>query len=57
MSAKMSFLRRRLTPEEMKPRLAAGRSALIDRDGRTFAYLLERHLDRETPVRVKNIAI
>jgi len=52
MSAKVSFLQRRLTPEEMKPRLAASRSALIDRNGRTFAYLLEGNRVRETPVRV-----
>jgi hypothetical protein len=39
MSAKVSFLTRRLAPEEMKPRLAAGRSALIDRNGKKFAYL------------------
>jgi len=41
MSAKVSFLPRRLAPKEMKPRLAAGRSALIDRNSRTFAYLLK----------------
>ena len=52
MSAKVSFLQRRLAPEEMKPRLAASRSALIDRNGRTFAYLLEGNRVRETPVRV-----
>jgi len=52
MSAKVSFLPRRLAPEEMKPRLAAARSALIDRNGRTFAYLLEGNRVRETPVRV-----
>lgn len=52
MSAKVSFLPRRLAPEEMKPRLAAGRSALIERSGGTFAYLLEGNRVRETPVRV-----
>jgi RND family efflux transporter MFP subunit len=52
MSAKVSFLPRKLAPEEMKPRLAASRSALIDRNGRTFAYLLEGNRVRETPVRV-----
>jgi multidrug efflux pump subunit AcrA (membrane-fusion protein) len=36
----------------MKPRLAAARSALIDRNGKTFAYLLEGNRVRETPVRV-----
>ncbi|MCG2739190.1 MAG: hypothetical protein L6300_03000 [Syntrophaceae bacterium] len=52
MSAKVSFLPRTLAPEEMKPRLAAGRSALIDLNCRTFAYLLEGNQVRETPVRV-----
>ena len=52
MSAKVSFLPRKLAPEEIKPRLAAARFALIDRSGRTFAYLLEGNRVRETPVRV-----
>ena len=52
MSAKVSFLQRRLAPEEMKPRLAANRSALIDRNGRIFAYLQEGNRVRETPVRL-----
>jgi len=52
MSAKVSFLPRKLAPEEIKPRLAAARSALIDRNGRAFAYLLEGNRVRETPVRV-----
>jgi RND family efflux transporter MFP subunit len=52
MSAKVSFLQRRLTPEEMKPRLAANRSALIDRNGGTFTYLLEGNRVRETSVGV-----
>jgi RND family efflux transporter MFP subunit len=52
MSAKVSFLPRKLAPEEIKPRLAAARSALIDRNGRTVAYLLEGNRVRETPVRV-----
>ncbi len=52
MSAKVSFLPRRLAPEEMKPRLAANQSALIDRNGKTFAYLLEGNRVQETPVQV-----
>jgi RND family efflux transporter MFP subunit len=52
MSAKVSFLPRRLSSGEMKPRLAAGRSALIDRSGKIFAYLLEGNRVRETPVRI-----
>jgi hypothetical protein len=52
MSAKVSFLPRKLAPEEIKPRLASGRSALIDRNVRKFAYLLEGNRVREAPVRV-----
>jgi RND family efflux transporter MFP subunit len=52
MSAKVSFLPRRLAPDELKPRLAAGRAALTDRNGVQFAYLLEGNQVRETPVRV-----
>ncbi|MDA8125302.1 MAG: efflux RND transporter periplasmic adaptor subunit [Deltaproteobacteria bacterium] len=52
MSAKVSFLPRPLTPEELKPRLAAGRSSLIARNGKTFAYLLEENRVREREVRV-----
>jgi RND family efflux transporter MFP subunit len=52
MSAKVSFLQRRLGPEEMKPRLAANRSALIDRNSKTLAYLLEENRVRETPIKV-----
>jgi RND family efflux transporter MFP subunit len=52
MSAKVSFLPRKLAPGEIKPRLAAARSALIDRNGKTFAYLLEGTRVRETPVKV-----
>jgi multidrug efflux pump subunit AcrA (membrane-fusion protein) len=36
----------------MRPCLAASRSALIDLNGRTLAYLLEGNQVRETPVRV-----
>jgi len=52
MSAKVSFLPRRLAPEEMKPRLAAARSALLDRNGKPFAYLLQENRVRQTPVQV-----
>jgi multidrug efflux pump subunit AcrA (membrane-fusion protein) len=52
MSAKVSFLARKLAPGEMKPRLAAARSALIDRNGKTIAYLLEGNRVRETPIKV-----
>ena len=52
MSAKVSFLARRLTPEEMKPRLAANRSALISGSGGTFAYLLVDNHVRQVSVRI-----
>jgi RND family efflux transporter MFP subunit len=51
MSAKVSFLSRRLAPGELKPRLAASRSALVaDRDG-TVAFLITENQVRRTPVR------
>jgi RND family efflux transporter MFP subunit len=52
MSAKVSFLQRKLAPAELKPRLAAGRSALTGRSDGTVAFLLEGNRVRETPVRV-----
>jgi RND family efflux transporter MFP subunit len=50
MSAKVAFLSRRLTPAELKPRLAANQSALIARDNAAFAFLLEGNRVKETPV-------
>ena len=52
MSAKVSFLSRRLQPAEMKPRLAANQSALIDKGNGTVAYLLDGNRVKETAVRV-----
>jgi RND family efflux transporter MFP subunit len=52
MSAKVSFLSRRLQPAEMKPRLAANQSALIDKGNGTVVYLLDGNRIKETPVRV-----
>jgi RND family efflux transporter MFP subunit len=52
MSAKVSFLPRRLSPAEMKPRLAAARSALIDKNGGVFTYLIEANRVRETQVKI-----
>ena len=52
MSAKVSFLSRRLQPAEMKPRLAANQSALIDRGNETVVYLLDGNRIKETTVRV-----
>jgi RND family efflux transporter MFP subunit len=52
MSAKVSFLSRRLQPAELKPRLAANQSALIDRGNGMVVYLLDGNRIKETPVRV-----
>jgi RND family efflux transporter MFP subunit len=52
MSAKVSFLSRRLTPEELKPRLAVNQSALIGRDNKTFVFLLQGNRVKETIVRI-----
>jgi RND family efflux transporter MFP subunit len=52
MSAKVSFLSRRLQPAEMKPRLAVNQSALIEKGNGTFVYLLDGNRIKETPVRV-----
>ncbi|MHB8772816.1 MAG: efflux RND transporter periplasmic adaptor subunit [Syntrophales bacterium] len=41
MSAKVAFLSRPLTPGELKPRLAASRSALVAVSGGTVAYRVE----------------
>lgn len=51
MSAKVSFLERRLAPSELKPRLAAHQSALIARGEGTIAFRLEGNRVREAPVR------
>lgn len=52
MSAKVSFLPRRLTPAELKPRLAVSQSALITGEGGPFAYLIEGNEVRRTAVRI-----
>lgn len=52
MSAKVSFLSRRLAPEELKPRLAVSQSALISRGSKTFVFLLQGNLVKETPVQI-----
>jgi RND family efflux transporter MFP subunit len=51
MSAKVSFLSRRLAPSELKPRLAASQSALIERGDTAFAFLIEGNRVRERPVK------
>ncbi|MDP1989814.1 MAG: efflux RND transporter periplasmic adaptor subunit [Syntrophales bacterium] len=50
MSAKVSFLSRRLEPAELKPRLAANQSALIAKGAGTIAYLLVGNRVKEAPV-------
>ena len=52
MSAKVSFLSRRLEPEELKPRLAVSQSALISRGNKTFVFLLQGNRVKETLVQV-----
>ena len=52
MSAKVSFLSRRLEPEELKPRLAVNQSALISRGNKTFVFLLQGNRVKETLVQV-----
>ncbi|MFA5182289.1 MAG: efflux RND transporter periplasmic adaptor subunit [Syntrophales bacterium] len=52
MSAKVSFLSRRLAPEELKPRLAVSQSALISRGNKTFVFLLQGNRIKEIPVQV-----
>jgi RND family efflux transporter MFP subunit len=50
MSAKVSFLSRRLKPEELKPRLAVNGSALMQDDGKTYVFLLQQNIVRKTIV-------
>ncbi len=47
MSAKVSFLSRGLTPEELPPRLAVHQSALIEMKDKTLAYRIEGNRARE----------
>lgn len=52
MSAKVSFLSRELTGEELKPRLAVNQSALVSVKGKSIVYLIQ-----DTVVREKVITI
>ncbi|MCX5850763.1 MAG: efflux RND transporter periplasmic adaptor subunit [Deltaproteobacteria bacterium] len=52
MSAKVAFLSRPLTPEEEKPRLAAGQAALISRGDGTSVFLVNGNRVKEIPVTV-----
>jgi len=50
MSAKVAFLSRPLEAGERRPRLAIPRAALITRDGKAFAFLLEGNRVKLTPL-------
>jgi RND family efflux transporter MFP subunit len=52
MSAKVSFLSRKLRTEEQKPRLAASTSSLSAKGNRITAFLVEDNHVREVPVTV-----
>ncbi len=52
MSAKVSFLSRKLSPEELKPRLAVSQSALIKRGEKTSVFLLQGNRVKETSIQV-----
>jgi HlyD family secretion protein len=50
MSAKVSFLSRELTSDELKPRLAVNQDALVSRGEKNIVYLIQDKKVRETPV-------
>lgn len=50
MSAKVSFLSRELTPEELHPRLAVHQAALIEMKDKTLVYRIEDNKAREMMV-------
>lgn len=50
MSAKVSFLRRPVRPEEQKPRTAINSKAVLDRGGRKIVFLIKDNRAIETPV-------
>ena len=52
MSAKVSFLSRELTPEELPPRLAVHQAALVETKDKTIVYRIEDNKARETVVRL-----
>jgi RND family efflux transporter MFP subunit len=52
MSAKVAFLSRPVKPEEMKPRTALDRNAVINRNNRNVAYLVKEDKAVETTVSV-----
>jgi RND family efflux transporter MFP subunit len=50
MSAKVAFLSRPLESGERRPRLAVPKGALVTKDGRSFAFLLDGHRVKLTPL-------
>ncbi len=52
MSAKVSFLSRELTAGELLPRLAVNKDALVSRDGKNIAYLVQDNKVLETAISV-----
>ena len=52
MSAKVSFLSRELTGEELKPRLAVSQSALVSVKAKNIVYLISDNKVRETTISI-----
>jgi len=52
MSAKVSFLLRKLAPEELKPRLAALQSTVLHRGDRSFVFLVQGDHVKESSITV-----
>jgi RND family efflux transporter MFP subunit len=50
MSAKVAFLERQVTEEELKPRTAVSPESVITRDGKTVVFLIKDGLAVETPI-------
>ena len=50
MSAKVSFLSRELTADELQPRLAVNQAALVSRDGKNIVYLIQDNKVRESAI-------
>ena len=52
MSAKVSFLSRKVAPEELKPRLAAIQSSVLHRGDRSFIFLIQGDRVKESAITV-----
>ena len=52
MSAKVSFLSRKLAPEELKPRLAALQNTVLHRGDRSFVFIVQGDRVKESPITV-----